>query len=456
MAGRPSLDPISTKQGRIAQLARQMPGTALSTLAHHIDLDWLHEAARRTRKSGAPGVDGRSWETYAKDLEGNLTCLLDRAKSGTYRAPPVRRVYIPKGGGKRRPLGIPTLEDKILQRAVLMLLEPLYEQDFLECSYGFRPGRSAHDAVEAVWSGVMRMGGGWVLDVDIRGFFDNLDHAHLRDLLRRRVRDGVVHRLIGKWLNAGVLEDGVREHPETGTPQGGVISPLLANVYLHEVLDSWFEERVKPGLRGPAFLVRYADDVVLCFKREDDANQVREMLAERLREYGLELHPEKTRLVYFNRPRDRESGRRPQGGAKQGTFDFLGFTHFWGRSRKGQWIVKRKTAKDRFARAVKAVSGWLREVCFRERVRAHHPGLVSKMRGHYAYYGITGNIAALKRYYYVVRRLWKHYLCRRSQKGYINWPRYEQLLRHYPLPQPLVVHSIYKAQRTRGPRSRMR
>jgi group II intron reverse transcriptase/maturase len=232
-----------------------------TTLAHHIDVDWLREAYRRTRKDGARGVDGQTAADYASNLEDNLRSLLDRAKSGTYRAPPVRRVHIPKGDGKQtRPIGIPTFEDKVLQRAVAMILEAVYEQDFQDFSYGFRPGRSAHQALQALHKGLARMAGGWVLEVDIRKFFDTLDHEHLREILRRRVRDGVLLRLIGKWLNAGVLEGLELSYPESGTPQGGVISPLLANIYLHEVLDEWFVRDVKPRLNGPAFLVRYADD----------------------------------------------------------------------------------------------------------------------------------------------------------------------------------------------------
>ena len=240
---------MSPGQQRIAELARQAPSLSFTTLAHPIDLQWLHEAFQRTRRDGATGVDGQTAEDYAVNLMDNLQGLLDRAKSGTYRAPPVRRVHIPKGtGSETRPIGIPTFEDKVLQRAVVMVLEPLYEQDFYDCSYGFRPGRSAHQALQTLWEQLMATGGGWVVEVDIRKFFDTLDHGRLRELLQRRMRDGVLVRLIGKWLNAGVLEGDVLTIPEQGTPQGGVISPLLANIYLHYVLDEWFEQLVKPCL----------------------------------------------------------------------------------------------------------------------------------------------------------------------------------------------------------------
>src|SRR3954463_16236690 len=261
MTGTPSPDPISTRRRRIAELASQSPQAAFTTLAHHIDIDWLQEAFRRTRKDGAVGVDGQTATGYAEDLEGNLRSLLGRAKSGRYQAPPVRRVHIPKGtGSETRPIGIPTFEDKILQRAVAMVLEPVYEQDFLDGSYGFRPGRSAHQALEALWQRTMKMGGGWIVEVDIRKFFDTIDHGHLRAFLKRRVHDGVLLRLIGKWLNAGVLEDGCVTHSEKGSPQGGVVSPLLSNAFLHYVLDEWFAREVRPRLEGQSFLIRYADD----------------------------------------------------------------------------------------------------------------------------------------------------------------------------------------------------
>jgi group II intron reverse transcriptase/maturase len=247
----PGSENISTKLQRIAELARQRSGVALTTLAHHIDTEFLGEAYRRTRKDGAAGVDGQTAKEYAAQLKVNLAALLDRFKSGEYRAPPVRRVHIPKGDGRTtRPIGIPTFEDKVLQRAVTMVLEAVYEQEFLECSYGFRPGRSAHQALQSAWKGLMRMGGGWVLEIDIKSFFDTVDHGHLRSFLDQRVRDGVIRRMIDKWLKAGVLEDGRVSYPDEGTPQGGVLSPLLANVYLHEVLDKWFEKDVLPRMRG--------------------------------------------------------------------------------------------------------------------------------------------------------------------------------------------------------------
>jgi group II intron reverse transcriptase/maturase len=439
MDGTSKPETVSTKLQRIAELARQMPTAALTTLGHHIDVEWLKEAYRRTRKDGAVGVDGQTAAQYAENLEGNLQDLLERVRTQRYVAPNVRRVHIPKEGGTR-PIGIPTFEDKVLQRAVAMVLEAVYEQEFLDCSYGFRPGRSPHKALQAFWNQMMAMGGGWALEVDIRSYFDTLDHARLRELIEQRVRDGRLLRLIGKWLNAGVLEEGAVTYPEAGTPQGGVISPILANIYLHEVLDVWFERDVKPRLRGRAFLIRYADDAVLCFEREDDARRVMDVLPKRFGKYGLTLHPDKTQLVRFGPPSD-DDGPGP------GTFDLLGFTHYWGVSRKGHNIIKRKTASRRLSRALARISEWCR-VHRHDRISEQHRTLVKKVQGHYGYYGITGNARSLTTFMHGVERAWHRWLSRRSQRARIEWRRFKELLRVFPMPPPVVVHSIYRAAKS--------
>jgi group II intron reverse transcriptase/maturase len=443
MMGTLGLNDISTKQEKIAQQSRQSPSMAWTTLAHHIDLAWLHEAYRRTRKDGAVGVDGVTAQQYEAALEANLTGLLEQFKTGSYRAPAVRRVHIPKDGApsKTRPIGIPTLEDKILQRAVLMVLEPVYEQDFMNCSYGFRPGLGAHQALEALWKELMGIGGGWIIDLDIQSFFDTVSRHHLHEFLDRRVRDGVIRRVIGKWLNAGVMEDGAVWYPEAGTPQGGVISPLLSNLYLHEVLDQWFDQEVKPRLRGRAFVVRYADDAVLGFECEEDARRVLEVLGKRFARYGLTLHPEKTRLVEFRSP-GRRSGDREEDEHTGSSFDMLGFTHFWARSRKGRWIVKRKTAKNRFGRAVKRLAQWCRANRHRP-LADQHEAINRKLQGHYASYGVTGNARALSRYLRMAERAWRKWLNRRNHRAGMDWERFKRLLARYPLCPPRVVHSIY-------------
>lgn len=440
MPGTPRPDPVSTKRRRIAELARNAPDMAFTNLAHHIDIEWLVEAYRQTRKDGAVGVDGQTAADYEANLMGNLQDLLNRAKSGTYVAPPVRRVHIPKAGspGETRPLGIPTFEDKILQRAVLMVLEPVYEADFLDASHGFRPDRGAHTAIGSLRQQAMKLGGDWIVDVDLRKFFDTIDHGHLREFLKRRVRDGVILRLIGKWLNAGVLEEGVHTTPEQGTPQGGVISPLLANIFLHYVLDEWFEREVRPRLKGPAFLIRYADDFVIGVAREDDARRIMDVLPKRMSKYGLTVHPEKTRLVRFRPPEATDSEPTARDHSEPGTFDFLGFTHYWGRSRQGVWVVKRKTAKGRFRRALQAIWDWCGHH-LHDPIQEQYRQLSRKLRGHYAYYGITGNSGRISAFLLGVRRSWKHWLGRRDNAGPMTWADYQRMERRYPLPPARIV-----------------
>lgn len=436
MTGTRGSEIISTKQDEIAALAGIEPRRVLTTIAHRIDLEWMREAWRRTRKDGAVGVDAVDRNAFEANLDENLAGLLEGLKSGSYRAPPVRRVHIDKDGGKAtRPIGIPTLGDKVLQRAVVMALEPVYERDFLDCSYGFRPERSAHDALERLWKGMMNFGGGWIVDLDIRQFFDNVDRTRLGEMLDGRVRDGVIRRAVGKWLNAGVMEDGAVSRPTKGSPQGGVISPLLSNIYLHEVLDTWFEEDVRPRLRQDAFMVRYADDAVLCFASEADARRVMEVLPRRLERFGLELNEQKTRLVRFAPP-ELDDDRR----GVDRTFDFLGFTHFWRRSRKGRWMVGRKTSKGRFGRSLKAVG----ELCRRHRHRsiADQQAMINRvLRGHYAYFGISGNSVALSRFHYEVGRRWRYWLNRRSNRAGMNWERFTRLLARYPLAPPRMRSS---------------
>jgi group II intron reverse transcriptase/maturase len=424
---------VYTKQQRIAELAKRMVEAGFTSLAYYIDLEWLKEAYRLTRKDGAVGVDQVTAEDYEKDLEGNLQSLLDRFKSGRYVAPPVKRVYIPKGDGGKRPIGIPALEDKILQRAVVMVLTPLYEQDFLECSFGFRPGRSVHQALERMWHEIMEMGGCWVLEVDIRKYFDTVKHGYLREFVKKRVRDGVLLRTMGKWLKAGVMEGGAVHYPEEGTPQGGVISPLISNVYLHEVLDVWFEREVRPRLAGKAVLIRFADDLVIMFAEERDAHRVREVLPKRFGRYGLEIHEDKTQLVDFHRPKG--------GCRKSETFVFLGFTHYWGKSRRGKWVVKRKTAKEKFKQAVRRVYVWCK-IHRHDPVRVQWEALSRKLLGHYAFYGITFNGMGIRRYHEQVKRAWQKWLNRRSRSRHMPWERFNRLLERYPLPSPRIVHQF--------------
>jgi RNA-directed DNA polymerase len=425
------------------------------SLSHHIDVVMLREAYRRTRKSGAAGVDGQTAREYAEHLEKNLESLHERLKSGQYRAPAVRRVHIPKGGGKTRPLGIPTFEDKVLQRAVAMVVEAVYEQDFLDCSYGFRPGRSAHLALETLRQTLETMGGGWVYEVDIQAFYDSLVPAHLRSFLDQRITDGVVRRTIDKWLKAGVLEDGVLTHPDLGTPQGGVISPLLANVYLHEVLDKWFALDVQPRLSGQAKLIRYADDFVIVFSNGDDARRVAEVLPKRFAKYGLTVHPEKTKLIPFHRPTPLETQWLGNSVRDDETFDLLGFTHTWKSSPRRAAVVLRKTMSARFTRGLTRIAEWCRLNRSKPMI-VQQKALGKKLIGHYGYYGLPLNSKSLSRFAYEVRRTWFKWLNRRSQRRGWTWKRFGRYLERHPLPAPKLKRPPTVRVEPVPPKSRMR
>ncbi len=428
---------MSTKQGQIADLARRAPSMAITSLNHHLDLEWMRAAFSATRHDGAVGIDGQTAADYEANLDENLKDLLERIKSGRYRAPAVRRVYIPKGKGDRRPLGIPTFEDKVAQRAIVMLLEPIYEATFKDCSYGFRPGKSAHQALQAVRQNVYRDGGRWILDVDLSRFFDTIDHGLLRRALDKRIADGVVRRMIDKWLKAGVLEHGSMTRATAGTPQGGVISPLLANVFLHYALDVWFEERLAPRLKGRSSLVRYADDFVLIFEDFLDCFRTRDWLGKRMAACRLVLHPTKTKMVDF-RFKKPNGERHPR--MDTTNFAFLGFIHVWGKSRRGKPNIIQRTAKDRYARALRSSWIW----CKRNRhqpIRWQHAKLSRSMQGHFAYYGITGNGKRLRWFAHQVERIWHYWLSRRSRGQPMTWARFRTLLGRYPLPAPKIVHS---------------
>lgn len=409
---------------------------ALTSLNHHLDEEWLRYAYELTRKDGAVGVDGQMAQDYAIHLEENLRDLLERIKSGRYQAPPVRRVEIPKADGSKRPLGIPTFEDKVAQRAIVLLMEPIYEQDFQNCSFGFRPGRSAHQALRHLRSRIMENNGRWVLDVDLRRYFETIDHGHLRDFLAKRVVDGVIRRMIDKWLKAGVLEGTQWSRSDRGTPQGGVISPLLANVYLHYVLDDWYEQEVVPRMKRTTTLVRYCDDFVLVFDDFLDCVRVQRVLGKRLARFGLGLNSDKTLVVDFRFKRP--DGKRHH--ATQATsFTFLGFLHVWGKSRRGKNVVYQRTAKDRYARALRSIHLWCRKNRHWPLVK-QHTMLTRKMRGHYAYYGITGNGKRLRWYAHQVQRIWRYWLTRRTRGWRLRWDRFQRILDRYPLPNPTIVH----------------
>ena len=426
---------VSTKQKRIAELARKKPAMAFTSLNQYLDAEWLGYAYECTRKDGAVGVDGQTAQAYAANLEQNLRSLLERLKSGRYRAPPVRRHYIDKPDGGQRALGIPSFEDKVAQRAIVMLLEPIYEQDFRNCSFGFRSGRNAHQALEVIRRGILGQRARWVLEVDVRKYFDSIDHAKLRELLARRVTDGVVRRMIDKWLKAGVLEQGQLSFPGRGTPQGGVISPMLSNVFLHHVLDEWFATQVQPRLQGISALVRYCDDFVVLFACKDDAERVQAVLGKRLGRFGLQLHPEKTRLIDFRSPAERVGVQN----ALPTSFTFLGFLHIWGKTRAGKTTMWQQTAKDRLARTLQAINQQCRFMrCWP--LADQQRRLRRMLEGHFAYFGITGNYRRLVAVVWQTRRIWRKWLSRRSWRSYVTWEQFLRLVATYPLPAPRIVH----------------
>ena len=431
------MESVSTRRRRIEMVAQRHPNEPLTALNQHMDLNWMHEAYRRVRKDAAPGVDGQTVAEYGENLTENLRDLLARAKSGRYRAPPVKRAYVPKNEKEDRPIGLPTTEDKILQRAVVMLLEPIYEREFLPFSFGFRPGRSAHQALKYLREQCHKQKVEWVLEVDLRKFFDTVGHEHIRELLGRRVQDGVITRLIGKWLKAGVWEDGRVSYPQEGTPQGGVVSPIISNIYLHEVLDKWFLEAVQPACRGHTFMVRFADDFVMGFERLEDAQKVMRVIDKRFARFGLKINAEKTRLVPFKRPPTHGDG--PPSGP--GTFDFLGFTLFWGKTRRGFYVVMPKTARKRFTRALEAISQWCRENRHLG-LKEQQEMLSAKLRGHDAYYAVTFNLRMLVKLRQCVRRVWLKWLHRRNRGRAMNWEQFKALHRTLPLAPARIIHSF--------------
>jgi group II intron reverse transcriptase/maturase len=426
-----------TKLTRIAELAKEDKGLTFLSIAHHLTVEALDRAFKGLRKEASEGVDGVTYVEYEKDAKGNLERLYEQLKTGRYRAQPLRRAYIPKEDQKLRPIAIAALEDKVVQRAVVELLGVIYEQDFLNCSYGFRPKRSAHEALDEVGRAICQRPISYVLEADICGYFDAIVRDKLMEMIERRVRDGSILRLIRKWINVGVIEDGRLLVTETGVGQGQVISPLLANIYLHYVLDEWLEEVVKPRLRGEAYEIRYADDFILCFQDRQDAEKVLGVLRERFGKYGLKLHPEKTRLIEFGRKALAKS--EEAGGNKPATFDFLGFTHIAKRSRRGKFTIQLRTMRKRLRRSVKEISGW----CQKHRhdpVKEQNERLNAKLRGHYQYYGRPTNFRSLWEYRQAVRRIWKKWLNRRTRGKTVSWPVYEQVLILHPLLRPRIVH----------------
>ena len=427
----------STPLSRLTELAKEDPARRFYSIAHFLTPRELYEAFKGLRKNASAGVDGLTFQEYQKELGRNLQDLCERLRSRKYRAQPLRRVYIPKEDGKsERPISIPALEDKIVQAATVRLLNAIYEVDFLDCSYGSRPGRDAHQALDEIRRVLYSEGIRYVLELDIKSYFDSIVRKQLVEMIERRVSDGSILRLIGKWINVGVIDQGRLLQTEDGVGQGQVVSPFLANVYLHHVLDKWFEDEVKPRLRRKAFLVRYVDDAVICFQNAEDAQKVLKVLDKRFSNYGLTLHPEKTRLVEYGWTALEKAKRMGKG---PDTFDFLGFTHLPERSRRGFCRPGVRTMKKRLKRSLKEVGRWCKENRHAP-VDKQHETLNAKLRGHYQYYGRPTNYRCLCRFYRVVRTTWRKWLGRRTRGTPMPWDSYIKLLQRYPLLEPKITH----------------
>ena len=432
-----TLGDMSPELQKVVDRAKREPEGRFHSLAHLIDVAALRRAYYRQRANAAVGVDGVSKEVYGQNLEANLQDLHARLKDKRYRHQPIRRVHIPKGQGKTRPIGISAFEDKVVQDAVREVLGAIYEQDFLDCSHGFRPKRSAHDAVRTLNRVVDQGQVRWIFEADIVSFFDSLDRTELKKMLEVRVADGSLLRLIGKCLHAGVLDGNEFSEPELGTVQGSVLSPLLGNLYLHYGLDLWFETEVTPRLRGKATLIRYCDDFIIGFEREDDARRVMAVLEKRLGRFGLTLHPDKTRLLPFWRP-----PKRQQSGKGPATFDFFGFTFYWQRSRRGHWRMGCKTRRSSLRRAKRSIYEWCRGHRHLP-IKAQHAALYRRLQGHFNYFGVSGNYHSLYLLGRATKRAWYKWLCRRGQRQRLNWERFTDLLKWWPLPRPRILVQIW-------------
>lgn len=437
MSDASTLETMPPQLLKVVERARNEPEGRFHALAHLIDVPALARAYHRMRKDAAVGMDGVSKEQFGQNLEENLRVLHEQLVSKQYRHQPIRRVHIPKASGKTRPIGIAALRDKVVQDAIREVLQAVYEQDFLECSYGFRPRRKAHDAVRCLNQIVRRGEVRWILEADIESFFDSVDRKALMEMLQTRVADGSLLRLVGKCLHVGVLDGEEFSEPDKGTVQGSVLSPLLGNVYLHYALDVWFEREVTPRLEGKATLIRYADDFLIAFEHEHDARRVEAVLGKRLARFGLTLHPDKTRLLPFGRP-SLFSNRGP------GTFDFLGFTFHWKRGRSGSWRMACKTRRASLRRAIVSVNDW----CRRHRhqsLKDQHLALCRRIQGHFNYFGVNDNTRSLMRVSQAAEKSWFKWLRRRSDRKRLTWPRYVAILSRHPLPRPRIMVQIWGA-----------
>jgi len=428
------------KLALISERARREGRYQFTSLAHLLNAAFLKQCYYELGRDRACGIDGVSWKAYGERLDENLEDLVARLKAKRYKPQPARRVYIPKDEHTTRPLGLPAIEDKIVQKGIARILEAIYEADFLDCTYGFRPGRSCHQALNAVDKTIMTKRVNHVIEADIKGGFDHVSHEWLMTFLQDRIKDPSFLLLIRRFLKAGYVDAGLLVRTDRGTPQGGNLSPTLSNVFLHYVLDLWFEKKLKPQVRGECHLVRYADDFICMVQYADDAQFMVQALRERFTKFDLGLHPDKTRVISFGRYERRNAKQQTRKGH---TFDFLGFTHLCDESRRGKFIVSRRTSRKKFRTKLKEMNVYLKSVRNTAKVKAWWPILQAKLRGHYQYYGVSGNIRMLQCFYVATKRLTLKWLNRRSQRKSFSWKRFQQYLDHYPLPLPRIVHNLY-------------
>lgn len=435
-----------TKLALVSRRAREDPKCQFTSLAHLLNVEFLRGCYKSLGKEKACGIDGRSWHEYGETLDANLADLVDRLKAKRYKPLPARRVYIPKNDHEQRPLGLPAIEDKIVQKGIARIVEAVYEADFMDCSYGFRPKRSAHQALKAVNDTIMFRPVHYVIEADIKGFFDHVSHDWMMKFLQVRIRDSSLLLLIRRFLKAGYMESGTWIRPDEGTPQGGNLSPMLANIFLHYVLDLWFVRQVQPRVSGRCELVRYADDFICMVQQQRMAYELEGRLRERFGKFGLCLHPQKTRTISFGRYERQNARRRNR---RANTFEFLGFTHYCGRNRKGGFLLGRKTSGKKFRKACIEINNWLRQVRSVQRISQWWPVLAAKLRGHYHYYGVSGNSRMIANFGYVTIRAVYKWLNRRSDRKSMNWDQLNAYLARYPLPPPRIVHNFYRPSPSR-------
>ncbi len=434
------MDKTEFKLSLIAKHAKGNKALQFTSLAHLLNAEFLKKCFYSLNRNKAKGQDNVSWNDYEENLDRNLKSLVERLKNKSFTPIPARRVYIPKENGKTRPLGISALENKIVERGIVCILESIYEQDFSDISYGFRPKRGCHQALKKMNDLIMFKPINHIVEADIKGFFDNVSHEHLMNFIKIRINDSSLLHLIGKFLKAGYVDDGMLVKTEMGTPQGSILSPILANIFLHYILDEWFDKTVKMHTRGFCEIIRYADDFVCVVQYQDDAERIEKAFKNRFNRYELEIHPDKSQRISFGRyePQNAKIQNR-----KSNTFDFLGFTHFCDKTRKGRFKLGRKTSKKKFGAKCKEMNTWLKKIRNKTKTKYWWKILESKLRGHYQYYGISGNYVSINSFYVSTIKSLHKWLNRRSQKKAMNWDKFNEYIKHYPLPKPKIKHNFY-------------